>query len=755
MAVTGTGNINNSLFTALSGIQTTQQLLSTTSRNITNEQTVGYVVKTQQAVSNAATGGVLAGPIKRFIDASLQQKLRTNNADAMFAQVRADALTKMNQLSGDPAQGTSISAKINTLQTDFQQLSANPQDAATAENVLNAAHDLALTFNEQTNALFALQQTALTNVTTEVSQINTDLQQIATLNQQVVNAQANGKDPTDLQDARDNTVNDLSKLMGVNAFIDNQGVLQVLSADFKPLAGLYAEVVTFNQTTNTVSVAGSQLATINGQLGANLQVATSDTLQRLQNLSETANQLTSAFQGLSTSIVGLGGTLQVPPPGAGGADTAVPGVTKLITDNGSQYSATLAYRATGVANQYQLVIAGLVPINGAPAVTNNGYVAATGTGGYVLGTVTFPAAPPLGQPPLSFATQQVQLIPTVATTQPGKINGVTAFTTGLTSAAASAPTTVTANNTINLFTQTDGARPNTSLTLSGSLPAPGVEQFQDSAASPGFTLTTDSGNQYTATIAYRPITPGAAGSGWQVVVTSLTPIGTAPGVGNLNYTAGVAGGPAGTGGIVIGTLDTTTSPPTFFTTGTPAAIPTTGSAPAQFPGHIEPINGNSAAIAVGAAAAGAAVAVNDLTAPFYSGNIELNPNLSLRALAVGDQFAATTADTNAGAAQAAASALNNNQFTFATSGISGKQTLETGAGAISIGIGQDLANTNNKIIDLTTANTQIQQAIAPNSEVNLDQEMSKLVVLQNLYQANARVVSTVSKLLDTLIALPT
>jgi flagellar hook-associated protein 1 FlgK len=752
MAVTGVGNLNTSLFTALSGIQTTQQLLSTTSRNITNAQTVGYVNKTQQAVSNAATGGVLAGAIKRFIDASLQQKLRTNNADAAFAQARQAALNQMNQLAGDPAQGTSISAKINVLQTDFQQLSANPQSTATAQNILGTAHDLALTFNEQTNALFALQGTAFSNVTTEIGQINTDLQQIANLNQQVVNAQANGKDPTDLQDQRDNAVNDLSNLMGVNAFIDNQGVLQVLSADFKPLAGLYAEVVTFNNVTNTVSVAGSQLATIGGKLGANLQVATADTVQRLQNLSEVANHLTSAFQGLPTSIVQLGGTLSVPPPAPGGLDIAVPGVTKLITDNGSQYSATLAYRSTATPNTYQLVISNLTAIQGAPQVTNNGYVAATGTGGYVLGTITFPAAPPLGQPPLSFTSSQVQLIPSVASTQPGKINGVTAFTAGLTSVAPglSAPTNITSNDTINLFTQTDGARPHTTMTLNGSLPGLGVEPVGDTAASAAFTLITDLGNQYTATIAYRPATPGANGSGYQVVVTSLTPTGSAPGVGNLNYN-----GPASTGGLVIGTFDSASVPPTFQSTGTITAIPATGTAPALFPGHILPIVANSTVVIGAFTGPGVVTATNDVTAPYYSGNIELNPNLSLRALAVGDQFAATLPDTNAGAAMAAATALNNFQFAFSTTGISGNQTLGVGSGAMTIGIGQDLANTNNQITTLTTANTQIQRAIAPNSEVNLDTEMSHLVVLQNLYQANARVASTVTHLLDTLIQLPT
>ncbi len=613
MPVTGIGTLDSSLLNALSGIQTSQTLLSTTSRNITNAQTPGYVLKQQDAVSNFATGGVLAGPIKRFIDASLQQKLRTNIADTAFSQARQTVLTQMNQLSGDPAQGTSISAKINALAADFQELSANPQDAATAENILNAANDLAQTFNEQTVALQNLQTKANGDIVLDVNTVNTDLQQIATLNAQVLNAQANGKDPTDLQDARDVAVNDLSKLIGVNAFIDNQGVLQVLSADFKPLAGLYAEHVTYNQVTQSLSVSGATISNPNGQIGGNLQVLTTDTVQRLQNLSELATQLTLGFQNLATTSIQLSGTLANP---SVAGPIAIPGTVNIVTDNGNTYQASLAYVGNPAgSSKWNLVATALAPV--APV---NPDVPAPPTvtvpvGGYVLGTVDMSPSPPNAP---TFSGQQVQLTPTVAGTQPGDIKALTGYTSGL-STGASAPTASFVNNTMTLFTQ-----------VSGALPPAGP---------------------------YNP--------------------------------------------------------------------------------------------------------------PYFSGNIELNPNISIAALAQGDAQSAAganptagfagVANSDAGAAQSAASMILNRLLNFQTTGLKqpAAQTLEQGSASLVVGVGQDLANANNKITDLTTANTQIQQAIAPNSEVNLDTEMAKLVVLQNLYQANARVVSTVSKLFDTLIALPT
>src|SRR5271169_2669301 len=126
------GSLNSALYTAITGVQTTQTLLSTTSRNIVNAQTPGYVVENEQSVTNAAAGGVSAGPIQRFISASLQQNARTNNGETAYNQVLSGALTQMDQLSGDPSEGTSLSAQINTLQTAFQQLATNPQASGTA-----------------------------------------------------------------------------------------------------------------------------------------------------------------------------------------------------------------------------------------------------------------------------------------------------------------------------------------------------------------------------------------------------------------------------------------------------------------------------------------------------------------------------------------------------------------------------------------------------------------------------------------------
>jgi flagellar hook-associated protein 1 FlgK len=47
--------------------------------------------------------------------------------------------------------------------------------------------------------------------------------------------------------------------------------------------------------------------------------------------------------------------------------------------------------------------------------------------------------------------------------------------------------------------------------------------------------------------------------------------------------------------------------------------------------------------------------------------------------------------------------------------------------------------------------SSLQQRFAENSSVNIDEEMTNLLNLQNAYAANARVMSTIKQMLDTLM----
>ena len=302
----------SSLNVALSGLQTTQTLLNTTTRNITNAQTTGYVRESQQAITNVTGGGgVLAGSVQRQVDLTLLNQQWANNAATNYNSTQSALLTQLDNLNGNPSQETSLSAQVTALGNAFQQLSANPTDPASADAVLTAAQNLALTFNEQTSAVQNLASTATQNISTAVTNANTDLQKIASLNQQIVNGKALGQNVGELQDELNNTVTDLSQYMTVNTFYDNKGILNVYSAGYAPLASNYAEVLSYNGATNAFSTSGGSITNIGGQLGAdqltvgvNQPASAGNTATYLTQLSDIAAQLTSGLNAIAQPFKG-------------------------------------------------------------------------------------------------------------------------------------------------------------------------------------------------------------------------------------------------------------------------------------------------------------------------------------------------------------------------------------------------------------------------------------------------------------------
>lgn len=389
-----------SLNIALSGLQAAQQLIDTASRNVANAQTPGYVRKDQQAITNVVGGGVLTSDITRQVNQSLLFKERINIGAQSYGQTLTAALDQINQLSNNPDSELTLAARIQELGNAFQQFAANPQDQASANAVLASADVLAKTFNDQANELIKLQADAKASIADAIPDVNTQLQKIATLNGKVLEALGKGDDPTDLEDLRDNAVRDIAKLIDVRTFVDAKGVLNVYSADYKPLAGEYADVLTYDPTNGRISTSTGILGNLGSAIGANQQIANQTTVNRLQQLDELATTLANAFSALPAGT----------PPGAGiqlftqSNGTAAPAAPPLLPP---WFAADISVNPAYVANPTQAAdrlrvgdaaVNALAPGQTIPASSNTASVLAqnlltTGVRAYstpgIAGTSTF------------------------------------------------------------------------------------------------------------------------------------------------------------------------------------------------------------------------------------------------------------------------------------------------------------------------------------------------------------------------------
>src|ERR1700749_4437391 len=114
--MTVTSSIGGMMATATTGLAAAQVGLSTTSDNVANANTPGYVRKivNQSSLVNQGTGaGVTVNGIKRVTDAYLESASLTANATSSKADVMSSIFDQAQSLFGDPSSTTNYFSGLN------------------------------------------------------------------------------------------------------------------------------------------------------------------------------------------------------------------------------------------------------------------------------------------------------------------------------------------------------------------------------------------------------------------------------------------------------------------------------------------------------------------------------------------------------------------------------------------------------------------------------------------------------------------
>jgi len=213
----------------LSGLQAAQMGLATSSQNISNASTPGYVLEKpvyeeasgQYTGSGYIGGGVQTATIQRAYSQYLTTAL--NNAQSTNSALTASyqLATQLDNLIGDPTGG--IAASISAVFSGLQSVSTDPADVASRQSAITSMQTLADQVNLAGQQYASMRASVNTQLQTAVSQINTYSQQIAQLNVQIASASAQGQPPNQLLDARDQAVANLSQLVGAQVVQNSDG----------------------------------------------------------------------------------------------------------------------------------------------------------------------------------------------------------------------------------------------------------------------------------------------------------------------------------------------------------------------------------------------------------------------------------------------------------------------------------------------------------------------------------------------------
>jgi flagellar hook-associated protein 1 FlgK len=413
------------LSNALSGLRANQSALQITSNNVSNAQTRGYsaeIVALNSVSIDGQGAGVDLGPVTRNVSQQLLDAVRDETSAQSFAQTTSDQLSQLQNLLGNPNDGSSIASQLSNLATALQGLATTPSGSTQQMQVVAAAQQTAQTFNSLAQNIQSLRADADQSIQTSVNDAQTQLATIQQLNTQIQQLQALGQSTANLQDQRDVAVNALAGDLNITTVQRSDGTIGVYTTTGVALLdGTQAPTLTHaavSSVSPTVSYPGGGINGIllngvdissqitGGTIGALLQLrdttlpqigqqldalanATVDQLNAIHNSGASvpaANSLTSAATGLTAATAFTGtGTVRLAVVDQNGNAVAAPLDLDIstVTTVGQLISAIntgLGGAATASLVNGQLTISANNAANGVAINQENTDVNATGDG---------------------------------------------------------------------------------------------------------------------------------------------------------------------------------------------------------------------------------------------------------------------------------------------------------------------------------------------------------------------------------------
>jgi len=225
----------------LSGLKSAQTQLSVTGQNISNVNTPGYTRQTAVQASQvpSLTGAGYLGNGSKVVDVDriynqfLTNQVRSSTSSNAEVNAFQSQMEQLNTLVSGAATGITpgLQNYFDALQTAIE----DPSNLPARQLFLSEAEGLASRFNTVQSSLAGQNQFIGQQMSTLADQASRLATSVAQYNDSIAKAAANGAQPNDLLDARDEAVRQLSELVGVTVVPQDDNQINVFVGSGQPL----------------------------------------------------------------------------------------------------------------------------------------------------------------------------------------------------------------------------------------------------------------------------------------------------------------------------------------------------------------------------------------------------------------------------------------------------------------------------------------------------------------------------------------
>lgn len=230
---------------ALTGLKVNTAQLQLVSNNLANAQQPGYTQKTA-VVSSVALGGVVGGATitgyTRTTNNALTNAFNNATSDAALLNQQNDYFKQIQIILSSTLENPPLADAVAKFSSAWTQYAASPETSAQQQAVLQAGANLAGVIRSISSNVSALDRQITSDINSSLGELNTALARVAELNEQIATTGGIGQAVGDLQDQRDQVINQIADLTKVTVVprANNQVALYtpqgVLLLDGAPLS---------------------------------------------------------------------------------------------------------------------------------------------------------------------------------------------------------------------------------------------------------------------------------------------------------------------------------------------------------------------------------------------------------------------------------------------------------------------------------------------------------------------------------------
>jgi flagellar hook-associated protein 1 FlgK len=335
-------SLSTALSIAQNSLLNTQRQTSVVSKNMANQYNGDYS-RRAAVISSLGPGSQVATISRATSTALFKQNLAALSGWTAQSTI-VDGLDHLQLAVNGVDNATSPATLIGTMQRALEFFSATPSNRTLAENVVEAARQVALGLNQGTSAIQAFRADLDGQIAASVAELNQLLADFKMVNDEIIKGAAGDRDVLDSLDRRDALLKKISEIVPISTISRSGGDTMIVTADGSTLFETIPRHVHFEPTPaygatsvgNNVLVDGVPLfsatganTTGSGTLSAMLQLRDGYANGLQLQLDEIARGLISAFSesgGDGLFTVATGSTV---PPGS----TGLTGLAGAITLN--------------------------------------------------------------------------------------------------------------------------------------------------------------------------------------------------------------------------------------------------------------------------------------------------------------------------------------------------------------------------------------------------------------------------------------